>query len=40
MLALTVHNVVRFLVWQRRFKNWLVSAFYVLSVVVIISRII
>lgn len=38
-LLFTIHNIVFFLILQRRYKNWLISMFYFLSVVVIIARI-
>lgn len=37
-LLFTAYNIVVFVTLQRRYKNWLISMFYFLSVVVIIAR--
>ena len=39
VLGFTVHNIVKYVVMQKRYKSWLVVIFYVLSVIVLISRI-
>lgn len=39
VLFLTLHNVVKFVVVQERYKSWLVLSFYILSVLVLVARI-
>ena len=36
----TVYNIVAYVTFQRRFKNWQIFLFYFLSVVVLLSRIV
>jgi len=38
-LAFTLYNVFAFVIKQRRYKNWLISIFYVLCLLVLIFRI-
>ena len=38
-LIFTIHNIVQYIWRQRRYKNWLISLFYILSVIVLVSRI-
>ena len=38
VLAYTIYNIVAYLCYQKRYKNWLISAFYFLSVLVLLAR--
>ena len=38
VLCFTVFNTYRYLYQQRRYKNWLVTVFYVFSFIVLLSR--
>ena len=39
VIAFNLHNVVFYLIMQKRYKTWLITIFYVLSNVVLVSRI-
>ena len=34
-----VYNIINFLILQKRYKNWLLTAFYLLTVFLMVSRI-
>lgn len=38
VLCFTLFNIVVFLGIQRRYKNWLITVFYVFSVIVLVMR--
>ena len=39
-LILAIHNIIVFLVKQKRYKRWLIAIFYVISVGVLTARLI
>ena len=39
-LCFTIYNIVVFLGMQKRHKNWLITVFYIFSVIVLVMRII
>ena len=39
-LIFTVYNISAYLIRQRRYKNWLITIFYIFCVIVLISRMI
>ena len=39
VIAFNLHNVVLYLIMQKRYKTWLITIFYLLSNVVLVSRI-
>ena len=38
-LCFTVHNIIVFLIRQKRYRNWLVTVFYIFSILVLVTRI-
>ena len=37
-LIFAMHNIIQYLIKQKRYKTWLVTLFYILSLTVLISR--
>ena len=38
-ICYTLYNIVAYLTLQKRFKNWLITLFYILSMMVLVSRV-
>ena len=39
MIVFVIHNIIRYMIIQKRYKSWLISIFYFLSTVVLVARI-
>lgn len=39
-LVFATYNIIVFVIMQRKYKNWLISIFYLLTLIVLISRMI